>query len=389
MRTFTPTKVIFQIYNQLIGLGLLCCLISVSSCASAQIARPIETNPSQTQTQDRFFSMEELIDLVGPIALFPDDLLALTLEAASHPIAIVSANRMKKKPKKAQKINSEWDESVVALLNYPEILEMLDQDIEWTQKLGKAKTHQPAVIMQAIEQFRNEAHQSGNLKSDSYQVVSVDDDRVIIRHKNKDKIYIPYYDPEKVRLRQTRTVYHYYPNAYPVYYYPYQSSFYFDEPFFGIDSVFGLSWNRYHLNRYSHSHFLHPYYGTAYNPRHFGRTRAHTLPLRNERKRISNRSNQNERSSPSISQDSGLPDGPEQTWMNRKQQNRNRNIDLESSHIKTSNTSFRVVERDRHHRHETTRAESFSNLGNQQIMRYPAQNEIKSGTNTQNRSDRR
>ena len=52
--------------------------------------------------------------------------------------------------------------------------------------------------MQAITQFRNEAHQSGNLQTDSYQIVSVDDDQVTIRHKNKEKIYVPYYDHKKV-----------------------------------------------------------------------------------------------------------------------------------------------------------------------------------------------
>ena len=142
---------------------------------------------------------------------------------------------IKQQSQKRQKINPSWDESVVALLNYPEILDMLDRDIEWTQSLGQAKANQPALVMQAIEQFRTEARQSGNLKSDAYQVVSVDEDRIIIRHKNRDRIYVPYYDPQKVRVPQSKTVYHYYPSAYTVYYYPYQSSFYFDEPFFCIE----------------------------------------------------------------------------------------------------------------------------------------------------------
>ena len=389
MRILIAKNSISRTLYQLIIASLLLSFVGHSHIVSAQINNPKETEAAQTYSPDELLSMEKLIDLVGPIALFPDDLLALTLEAARYPIEIVSANRMKKHPKKRQKINPEWDDSVVALLNYPEILDMLDRDIEWTQTLGKAKTDQPALVMEAIEQFRTEARQTGNLKSDSYQVVSVDKDQIIIRHKNKDRIYVPYYDPQKVRVRQSRTVYHYYPNAYPVYYYPYQSSFYFDEPFYGIDSVFGLSWNRYQFNRYSHSHFLHPFYGTTYNPRHFRRSRHLDSLARREENRDFNRANRNERTSPSVYEDRGLVHGAKDLGRNRKRSNRDRNIDLESSHIKSSNTSFRVLERHRPQRQATTRAESFSKLGNQEIMRYPAQKKIESSTQPQRSYDRR
>ena len=144
---------------------------------------------------------------------------------------------------------------------------MLDRDIEvdraaWTSRRRAIRRADAGDNM-----FRNEAHQSGNLQTDSYQIVSVDDDQVTIRHKNKEKIYVPYYDHKKVTKRQSRNVYHYYPNAYPVYYYPYESSYYFDRPFYGIDSVFGLSWSEYRISRYSHSHFLHPYYGRDLPPK--------------------------------------------------------------------------------------------------------------------------
>ncbi len=389
MQIFIPTNSVPQNYHRLLIVGVLLCIVSGSNIASAKATNQHKMESEQADSQFKLWSMEEVIDLVGPIALFPDDLLALTLEAASHPIEIVSANRMKQQSQKRQKINPSWDESVVALLNYPEILDMLDRDIEWTQSLGQAKANQPALVMQAIEQFRTEARQSGNLKSDAYQVVSVDEDRIIIRHKNRDRIYVPYYDPQKVRVPQSKTVYHYYPSAYPVYYYPYQSSFYFDEPFFGIDSVFGLSWNRYGFNRYSHTHFLHPYYGTTYHPRHFHRSRAHVSRTPKKDKRIFNRSNQNQGISASTYQDSGLHNGPEDLRRNRKQKHRDRNINLESSHIKTSNTSFRVLERHRSQRTATTRAESFSKLGNQEIMRYPAQKQIESSAQSQIRQDRR
>ena len=111
--------------------GATLCLFLTFVWINTAQATPIEkqeTNPDNPEVYR--LSSEELVDLVGPIALFPDDLLALTLEAASHPVQIVSANRMKKKRPKQQKINPQWDESVVALLNYPEVLDLLDRDIE-------------------------------------------------------------------------------------------------------------------------------------------------------------------------------------------------------------------------------------------------------------------
>ena len=113
----------------------LCFSLSFISISVAQ-ATPIEKQEANSANPAVYrLSSEELVDLVGSIALFPDDLLALTLEAASHPVQIVSANRMKKNKQRKQKINPQWDESVVALLNYPEVLDMLDRDIEWTERL--------------------------------------------------------------------------------------------------------------------------------------------------------------------------------------------------------------------------------------------------------------
>ncbi|MDC0213456.1 DUF3300 domain-containing protein [Gammaproteobacteria bacterium] len=357
-----------QLRGLIWGIGFLC----FSTSVHAQIKEPVESPSKQISNQNELLTMDELVHLVGPVALFPDDLLALVLEAASHPVDIVSAHRMKQRRKKAQKINANWDESVIALMNYPEILEMLDRDLEWTENLGHAKTKQPSTIMRAIEKFRNDAHDSGNLKSDSYQLVSVNEDQVIIRHKNKDKIYVPYYDPKKVRTRQPRTVYHYYPNAYPVYYYPYQSSVYFDEPFFGIDSVFGLSWNRYRFSRYAHSHFLHPYYGATYNPRYFGRSRNHIFPSRQGRERTISKTNRTPTSDRLGRTYGGPYPNTEQSWTNHRQKNRNRLADLQSDQIMTSNKSFRILDQNRPQRQSARNGDGFTNLGKQNMLRYPA-----------------
>ena len=100
MRIFIAKNLLSRTHNQLTLASLLICFVGHSHVVSAQITNTNKIESAQAVSPDELPSMEELIDLVGPIALFPDDLLALTLEAASYPIEIVSANRMKKNPKK-------------------------------------------------------------------------------------------------------------------------------------------------------------------------------------------------------------------------------------------------------------------------------------------------
>ena len=261
---------------------------------------------------------------------------------------------------------------------------MLDRDIEWTERLGQAEEEQSDELMQAITQFRNEAHQSGNLQTDSYQIVSVDDNQVTIRHTNKEKIYVPYYDHKKVTKRQSRNVYHYYPNAYPVYYYPYESSYYFDRPFYGIDSVFGLSWSEYRISRYSHSHFLHPYYGRTYHPNHFRRSQI--FPSLQKKRWIRTRNRERDRSKwnqPNDRTAYTLGDknqtAHQKTLIDRERA-RNRANSLESDRIMSPPTSFRILDRDRSQRNNQTLNkngnDSFRSLSKQKIMLYQGPTKI-------------
>jgi hypothetical protein len=119
-------------------------------------------------------STVDLEELVGPIALYPDDLLAIVLPASAYPLQIVDAARFLEALENdaSLKPDPEWDDSVVALLNYPEVVELLNDDIDWTWRLGEAVVSQQADVVAAIESFRDRAYAAGNLKSDSYQNVS-------------------------------------------------------------------------------------------------------------------------------------------------------------------------------------------------------------------------
>jgi hypothetical protein len=209
----------------------------------------------------------ELEELVGPIALYPDDLLAIVLPAAAYPLQIVEAARFLEELEDdpTLKPDTEWDESVVALLNYPEIVALLNDEIDWTWQLGEAVVAQQADVVAAIESFRDRAYAAGNLKTDEYQTVSRNNGVIEITPVAEDVIYVPYYEPERVVVYQPRPVYYYYPRAYPVYYYPYASWHVFDRGFFwGVTTAFTIGWVTDSLHVYHHSYYGHPYYGRSY-----------------------------------------------------------------------------------------------------------------------------
>jgi hypothetical protein len=216
----------------------------------------------------------ELEELVGPIALYPDDLLAIVLPASAYPLQIIEAGRFLEALEDDASLepDPDWDDSVVALLNYPEVVELLNDDIDWTWRLGEAVVAQQADVVAAVESFRDRAYAAGNLRSDEYQTVSRDEGVIEISPVSDDVIYVPYYEPERVVVYQPRPVYYYYPRAYPVYYYPYPSSYYFDRGYFwGVTTAFTIGWMSDSLHVYHHSYYGHPYYGRSYWDRYWYR----------------------------------------------------------------------------------------------------------------------
>ena len=208
--------------------------------------------------------------LVGPIALYPDDLLAIVLPASAYPLQLVDAARFLEELEAdpSLKPDPDWDDSIVALLNYPEVIELLNEDIDWTWRLGEAVVSQQGDVVLAVETFRDRAYAAGNLKSDSYQNVTRDDGVIEITPVVEDVIYVPYYEPERVVVYQPRPVYYYYPRSYPVYYYPYSSAYEFDRGYFwGVTTAFTIGWMSDSLHVYHHSYHGHPYYGRSYRDR--------------------------------------------------------------------------------------------------------------------------
>ena len=230
---------------------------------NAQVAvaeiEPVEELPT--------LSAQELEDVIGPIALYPDDLLAIVLPASTFPLQIVEAARFLEALEDDPSLepDQDWDDSVVALTNYPEVIELLNEDLDWTWRLGEAVVAQQAEVISAIELFRDRAYAAGNLKTDDYQLVAHEGGAIQITPVEEDVIYVPYYEPERVVVYQPRPVYYYHPRPYPVYYYPYpRYHAFYDDYFWGVTTAFTIGWHSHHLNVFHHSYWGHPYYGRSY-----------------------------------------------------------------------------------------------------------------------------
>jgi hypothetical protein len=212
-------------------------------------------------------SQAELQDLVGPIALYPDDLLAIVLPAAAYPLQVVEAARFLEAYETDSSLepSPDWDEAIVALTNYPEIVALLNEDLDWTLSLGEAVVAQQTDVIAAVEAFRDLAYAAGNLKSDEYQTVSQDDGVIHITPLEDDAIYVPYYEPEQVVYYQPEPVYYYYPRARPVYYYPYAAGYnFYNDYFWGVSTAFTIGWISNSLHTHHYSYYGHPYYGHSY-----------------------------------------------------------------------------------------------------------------------------
>jgi hypothetical protein len=178
---------------------------------------------SSATTSPEPLDADELEVLVARIALYPDELIGLISGASLYPLQIVEASRFldQHAKDKSLKPKDSWDGSVVSLLNYPEIVKMMSDDLEWTQSFGTAIAYQQKDVLVAIQQLRDEAVAKGVIKSDDKVQVVQENDNVVIRPTNPEVIYVPQYEPQM--FYEPNYVWEpirYYPDPYPPYWYP-------------------------------------------------------------------------------------------------------------------------------------------------------------------------
>ena len=148
------------------------------------------------------FGPQELDQMLAPIALYPDSLLAQVLIAATYPDQVTEADRwMKANPNlKGDALNDAldkmtWDLSVKALAPFPQVLDMMAKESAWTQRLGEAFLAQQADVMDAVQKLRQKAEAAGNLKTTEQQKVVVQGEAIEIEPANPEVVYVPRYDP--------------------------------------------------------------------------------------------------------------------------------------------------------------------------------------------------
>ena len=190
----------------------------------APAGSPPPAAPAATADK-KAFTQQDLDELLAPIALYPDALLAQVLMASTYPLQVVEAARwVKANPNVKEKAledamqKQEWDPSVKALTAVPQVLTMMNEKIDWTQKLGDAFLAQQADVMKTAQELRKKADAAGNLKSSENMTVTktVEENVQVIKieQPNPQVVYVPTYNPATIY----GTWWYSYPP--PYYYYP-------------------------------------------------------------------------------------------------------------------------------------------------------------------------
>ena len=151
------------------------------------------------------FKQEELEQIVAPIALHPDPLISQILMASTYPLEVVQADRWAKQNKSltgdavtAALEKQDWDPSVKSLVAFPQVLTMMSEKLDWTQKLGDAFLADQKKVLDTIQSLRAKAQASGNLKTTKEQTVIVEEKIIKIEPANPQVIYVPTYNPTVV-----------------------------------------------------------------------------------------------------------------------------------------------------------------------------------------------
>ena len=158
---------------------------------------PLPPSPTLPQNPPDQLSKEELRELVAPIALYPDVVLGSLLPATTFPEQVHDAALYAGDAVQVEKIPEDrgWDGSVLGLLQFPDVLRWLDENPAWTDEMGQAVTYQQGDVLQAIQDYRRQVSNAGNLKSNQYQKVRSVREDILIEPAQPDVVYVPSYDP--------------------------------------------------------------------------------------------------------------------------------------------------------------------------------------------------
>lgn len=179
---------------------LSCCLVFANLRGGA--AHAADEPTSATPLTSAPPTAQQLQQLVAPVALYPDSLVAQILAASTYPDQVVEADRWLqahpelKGGQLAQAVNQQnWDPSVKALTEFPSVLSNMDKNLSWTSSLGDAYINDPKPVMKAVQDMRKNAKKAGNLKSTSQLNVSQQGSNIVIQPADPQVVYVPEFDP--------------------------------------------------------------------------------------------------------------------------------------------------------------------------------------------------
>ena len=168
---------------------------------AALLALTVAVSPANAE-EAKTFSQAELDQTLAPVALYPDALLSQVLMAATYPLEVVEAARWSRAHSGIQGDEAvravqdkDWDPSVKSLVAFPNLLTRMDENLEWTRRLGDAFLAQEKQVMETVQQLRQRAQAAGRLQSDERQHVATDGGNIVIEQADPRVVYVPYYDP--------------------------------------------------------------------------------------------------------------------------------------------------------------------------------------------------
>ena len=202
-------------------------LLVLATGGAAAPPAPARSAAPTTTAGQAAFTREQLDQMLAPVALYPDALLAQVLMASSYPGDVADAVAWSKAHPDAkgeaavrQVASQSWDPSVQSLVAFPQLLAVLGQDPAWVQKMGDAFLAQPDAVMDSVQRLRRQAEAAGHLSSNEQQKVAhqpgtapAPAQTIVIESADPQVVYVPSYDPGVVYGSWA------YP-AYPPYYYP-------------------------------------------------------------------------------------------------------------------------------------------------------------------------
>src|SRR5580704_18223103 len=206
-----------RLMSRVLAVLLAFCFYNVpaihASPAPASLIAQDQPPPDQPQDQPQYqqqdqgpayenFSPEQLDNLLSPIALYPDPLLAQLFVAATFPDQVEEAARYVRANGENGIDDQDWDVSVRAIAHYPTVIGMMADKIDWTTSLGQAYVNQSTDVASSVQRLRHLARSAGNLQSSPQQEVLEHDNYIAISPYQPEYIYVPVYDPAIIYYRR-------------------------------------------------------------------------------------------------------------------------------------------------------------------------------------------